>query len=690
MKMAEYLAPGVYVEEVAPSVRTIEGASTSTAGFIGVAERGPLNEATLITSVSEFQRIFGRPLDIRQRYYLGHAVEGFFREGGARCYVVRVAHYTDILDRDSVEAEAATTSFDNAGGTSVLDVEASSPGTWGTGISVAVQNSSKFGTTLRAGIPASTFDRVTLTSVDGVVPGTMLWLVRPIFATVTYDAGTLRLDRASILSDPDGAAVADGATIPGGSLVITPDFRFMAITAAFTLAISNPALTLTNTSDGIGDPNHDVFDRPLPEGQVVWIVETARSALGVVARVEGNQAILTTPITTTQGFAVNTKVLARDYRILVREAGSTVEVHDNLSTITANGIDFAPNRLNSGRGASARLRVTATESTSPLANAAFRALAGSADDGLDDLSRHDYVGSPVSRTGIFALDGIDEVSTLVVPHPRFNVASDLTAAASSRAALVHVYGALANYCEQRRYLFCIIDSQPGLSSTQALAFRNAVGASNYAAFYYPWVRVRPEGERRDFDVPPSGWIAGVYAYTDAKRGVHKAPAGVLEGRLKSVAGVERVVVEAEQNGLNNNGVDVIRSFTDSGVNVWGARTIASDQAWKYVNVRRLLNFIEKSIDSGTQWAVFEPNDLALWKKLERNVGDFLRTVWRSGALFGEVEKKAFFVRCNTETNFPETIEAGQVITEVGVAPVEPAEFVIFRISQSAAGAAVSE
>ncbi len=191
-------------------------------------------------------------------------------------------------------------------------------------------------------------------------------------------------------------------------------------------------------------------------------------------------------------------------------------------------------------------------------------------------------------------------------------------------------------------------------------------------------------------MPPSGAIAGIYAYTDRQRGVHKAPAGTLAGRVKSAAGVERLISKAEQDGLNKEGVNVLRSFPDSGLNVWGARTMASSSQWRYVNVRRLLSFIEKSIDDGTQWVVFEPNDLSLWKKIERNVTAFLRGVWRSGALFGDTEDMAFRVKCDAETNTSETIELGRVITEIAVAAVKPAEFVIFRISQAAAGSTLSD
>lgn len=702
--MAEYLAPGVYVEEVASSVKVIEGVGTSTAGFVGVAERGPVNQATLITSISEFHRVFGKPLDIRQEYYLGHAVEAFFREGGTRCYVVRVVHYDDILDNSTMTTTPATGTFGFVSGTAELSIEAASPGEFGTGISVAVQNSSKFGTTLSTARAMGTFDRVAVSSGEGMTKGTLLWMVRPILATVAgieaAALGQLSLTYGSLYSDPEGTAVADGETIAAGTLVVTPDFSYMGQTTADVTiaAATDPILRLSNASAGITALLNDLFDTPIPQGTTLWIVPADQQAFAVVDRVEttvvgGNKivnAVFSGPLTTTVDFPTNTKVLARDYSLYVREEGDLLETHKHLSSVRENGADWAPNRVNEGPGASRLIRLSQDASVVPIVNAGFTALAGSYSDGLSDLSRFDYVGSPMSRTGIYAFDPVNDVNILAIPYPRFTAATDLSSGAASDEALTHVFKALVSYCEQRSYLFCVLDSKPGLSATETLAFRNLIGACNYAAYYYPWLKTQPSGETRDFLLPPSGNIVGIYAFTDQKRGVHKAPAGIDVGRVKAATGIEKQITKAEQDGLNNNGIDVIRSFPDTGLNVWGARTIASDAEWKYINVRRLLSFIEQSIDRGTQWVVFEPNDLALWKKIERNIKDFLRTVWRDGALFGEKEDMAFRVRCNRETNSPETIEAGQVITEIAVAPVKPAEFVIFRISQAAAGAAISE
>lgn len=207
----------------------------------------------------------------------------------------------------------------------------------------------------------------------------------------------------------------------------------------------------------------------------------------------------------------------------------------------------------------------------------------------------------------------------------------------------------------------------------------------YGAFYYPWIIVRdaldPDSQ---IQMAPSGHLAGLYARTDAERGVHKAPANLP---IRGALGVSRIVSRAEQDVLNPAGVNCIRYFTREGVRVWGARTLApSASEWRYLNVRRLFNMIEESIAISTRWVVFEPNDRPLWKSIKRDVDAFLTLLWRQGALAGASPEQAFFVRCDAETNPPEVVDAGQVVALIGIAPMKPAEFVIFRIGQSAVGA----
>lgn len=319
-------------------------------------------------------------------------------------------------------------------------------------------------------------------------------------------------------------------------------------------------------------------------------------------------------------------------------------------------------------------------------------------------AKNELVGDGRGRKGIETLEEVDEVAIVAAPG---------YADAAS-------YEAILSHCEKLQDRVAILDSPengPGFTigtlrtvatATATKPKKGAAGdaaagaeaatpppppaggwlprSSNYGAFYFPWITIRdPFAPGSIINVPPSGHIAGIYARTDATRGVHKAPANeTVRGALNLTYNVTR----EEQADLNNLGVNCIRQFATQGIRVWGARTRADDPQWRYLNVRRLFNQIEESIANGTRWVVFEPNDMSLWKSIRRDVTAFLTLLWRQGALMGATPEEAFFVQCDAETNPPEVVDAGQVVTVIGIAPVKPAEFVIFRIGQSASGAVI--
>jgi uncharacterized protein len=242
--------------------------------------------------------------------------------------------------------------------------------------------------------------------------------------------------------------------------------------------------------------------------------------------------------------------------------------------------------------------------------------------------------------------------------------------------------AMIAHCERMGDRVAVIDPLPDMNAQQVYDWRqNEAGYdSKYAAMYYPWIQVAnplPGGPSTTL-VPPSGHIAGIWARNDGERGVHKAPANEI---VRGVLGLPITLTPSEQGVLNPVGVNCIRTFPGRGVRVWGARTLSSDPSWRYLNVRRLFNYVEKSIYIGTQWAVFEPNDQILWAKLRRDVGAFLTRAWMDGALFGATPEQAFFVKCDEENNPSITRDAGQLFVDIGIAPVKPAEFIVFRIGQ---------
>jgi uncharacterized protein len=245
------------------------------------------------------------------------------------------------------------------------------------------------------------------------------------------------------------------------------------------------------------------------------------------------------------------------------------------------------------------------------------------------------------------------------------------------------------HCELMGDRVAILDPPPGLNAQQIREWRvdKAGYDSKYATLYWPWVKVFDPLQGQAVFVPPSGHMAGIWGRSDDTRGVHKAPANeVVRGALS----LETTITKAEHDLLNPTGINVIRAFPGRGIRVWGARTLSSDPSWRYLNVRRLFNYIEGSILVGTQWVVFEPNDLDLWQRIRRTLNAFLLRVWRDGALFGATPEQAFYVKCDAETNPPEVVDAGQVIVEIGICPVKPAEFVVFRLSQFSGGADLAE
>lgn len=244
-----------------------------------------------------------------------------------------------------------------------------------------------------------------------------------------------------------------------------------------------------------------------------------------------------------------------------------------------------------------------------------------------------------------------------------------------------VQAALIAFCENKKSCFAILDVPMELKKTNDVAAFRDMYDSTYAAMYHPWLEMFDAGAKRPAYFPPSGAMAGIYARTDVERGVHKAPANEV---VRGCTGLSCSYNEGEQDILNPIGVNLIRAFTGRGIRVWGARTISSNGLWKYLNVRRLFIYVEESIKANTNWVVFEPNSSVLWSRVTRTIETFLATCWRDGALAGSTPSEAFFVECGPTTMTQDDIDNGRLICKIGIAPVKPAEFVIFRITQKTA------
>jgi phage tail sheath protein FI len=347
---------------------------------------------------------------------------------------------------------------------------------------------------------------------------------------------------------------------------------------------------------------------------------------------------------------------------------SLTEDFDNLEFKDDSSPDYYGKRLQNN---SALIRLTEA-SPAPLAarpDAPLTPLAGGADGAA--LTTVDYEGKnndSSKRTGLAALDLDDYREVALVAAP------GVTDTPTVKAVYEH--------CERNRFRFAVIDSKPNVGDASSLDPRTD-WTTSYAAFYYPWVYVSDlrTGARRK--VPPSGHVLGLYARTDNERGVWKAPAN---DTLRDVFDLEYYVDTGTQEALNPRGVNAIRRFPARGIRVWGARTLSDNALWKYISVRRLFIFLEHSIYDSTQWVVFEPNDERLWARVKDTIRLFLRTQWRNGAMMGLTEDEAFTIACDRSTMTQDDILNGRLVCEIGIAPVRPAEFVIFRIFQNTAEA----
>lgn len=359
-----------------------------------------------------------------------------------------------------------------------------------------------------------------------------------------------------------------------------------------------------------------------------------------------------------------------------------VEDYDDLVTTETspdfygkrlNFVDLAIGNQNQGPEASALIVLVRKPGAAPGARpAAYNAVLGNG--GVEDaaLDASDYAGAvngvrqEVQGLEALQLDPYREVALVYAP----SVDKDTQIA-------------IVTHCENMRFRFAVLDVAKGESNAGGLDPRTTITDTSYAAFYYPWLAISDPSSGARTLVPPGGHMLGVFARTDVERGVYKAPANEI---VRGALDLEFDINDGSQEVLNPRGVNAIRRFPGRGIRIWGSRTLSSNGLWKYVSVRRLFIFIERSIFEGTQWVVFEPNDPKLWARVTDTIRLFLRTQWREGALFGRKEEEAFHITCDETVMTRDDVLNGRLICEIGIAPVRPAEFVVFRIFQNTAEA----
>ena len=586
--MAEYLSPGVYVEEYDSGATPMQGVSTSTAGFVGLAERGPvIGQPQLVTSFADYKRMYGGYLSqaaYGSNRFLPYAVEQFFANGGARAYIMRAV---------PGDAKAATLT------TGVLKLTAANPGAWAEDMRVTIAPASKAKTQVLAVSGAD----LTLKNADGFNPGDVVEL----FDGRTAVHATIKsvLDRVVTLDAPCTLDVAD--TKVG--------------TAKY---IKTCEITLTARLGETVETFENLSLKPDALNNVC--VKTAKSDLICVEVTAAKAPAAPAP-----------KEKDKDGKEIPAPAPKAASI--------------VPYELCGGSGSELVLTLQGGSNGSVLTASSDTFL------GKDD--------GPGRRTGLQAFLENSNVSIMAIPG----------------VTAPEVQASLIAFCENKKSCFAILDVPMELKKTNDVANFRDMYDSTYAAMYHPWLEMYDAGAKRSAYFPPSGAMAGIYARTDIERGVHKAPANEV---VRGCTGLSCAYNEGEQDILNPIGVNLIRAFTGRGIRVWGARTISSNGLWKYLNVRRLFIYVEESIKANTNWVVFEPNSTTLWNRVTRTIETFLATCWRDGALAGSTPSEAFFVECGPTTMTQDDIDNGRLICQIGIAPVKPAEFVIFRITQKTA------
>jgi uncharacterized protein len=609
--MAAYTYPGVYIEEITSGQNTITGVATSIAAFIGWSNQGPVGEAVMVESWSQYESLFG---GMMPGVYLGYAVYQFFLNGGSQAYIVRL-YDTGKSASDTNMAKTASASL--AG----LTIYANNPGQWANALCVSVSNVAAasggfFTFNLQVLMLTSSGSPALLESYTNLStnPASSTWAV----TVIDNDSTNISFTPPSG-SAPTSLTVSSSGTSPvwvaAGSLTTTKLFNSG---DTVTQAGSSATATVMGTVNG----SYLVLSSaPAPSGSK--------------------------PVTSSGAWTDTNGASFSPTTIPVQSPGNPLAL-DGSTNAGADGEILIPG--------------------------------ASGGDFETQLLNTQAWPSPPPVTGYALLANVPIFNLLCVP-------GECTLAAVS---------AMQAFCAQYR-AFLIVDSDPnavvgtgsnGLSKTGPADISGDSFVDQYAsnsAFYFPWVTAPdPEAGFRPANFPPCGFVAGIYASTDASRGVWKAPAGI-DASLTGALGLQYVLTDLQNGSLNTLGVNCLRQFPNFGEVVWGARTIAGSDAlgseWKYVPIRRLALFLESSLYSGTQWAVFEPNAEPLWGQVRLSIGTFLQGLFLQGAFAGTTPQQAYFVKCDADNNPPSSTALGILNIAVGFAPLYPAEFVVIQIQQ---------
>ncbi len=646
--MQTYTYPGVYIQEVPSSVHSIAGVATSIGAFVGWAPQGTTTEAVLVQSYMDFERQFG---GLDSRSLLGYSVSQFFNNGGQQAYVVRLVQ--PAITKGSSDATNGEVSIPVGTGATAGSVafQAASPGAWSTAYGVMISGVS--GATFNAavvyapyGTPLITLETFTGLSVSAPTPITSNYVTMSTTGTGLTVAPSPGL---YVLTGGNDGATAIG--VPGATNAAVTINAAGSTTTGITFTAQNPGAwgnLLAISATPQGDPTNTRFA----------INVVALGSNGNLSVVESFYNLSITP--TDPSYVVTVLNSDSNYVTAVAAGKPTAALSMPMPTVNTTTQTYASPPFLSGGYDGAVLDPT---------------LDGVGSNPGLFMNALNVTGAD---TGIHLLDSVDSFNLLCVP---------------GEAEAVTIAN-LQEYCYNRR-AFYIVDS-PMTATVAGLMNTGPVGVdpgsvtgqySINSAYYYPWVEAPdPLIGNRVRAFPPCGFVAGIYAATDADRGVWKAPAGI-DASLTGNSGLEVTLTDLQNGTLNTQAVNCLREFKVYGDVVWGARTLqGNDQAgsqWKYVPIRRLALFLESSLYDGTTWVVFEPNDETLWGQIRLNIISFMQGLFLQGAFQGSTPQQAYFVKCDADNNPQASIDLGIVNILVGFAPLYPAEFVVIQIQQMA-------
>jgi len=736
--MPEYLAPGVFVEETSYRSKSIQGVGTSVVGIVGPTRKGPLRGTPeVLTSYGEYTRVYGdaNPLKFGNTDVLNYtalAAKAFFDNGGKQLYVTRITKDVNLAAANNVGSNATVASRAEASADSKLTFTSRFPGAMGRytlelrwresenllSLESTVEpreNELLFLSaiyTTEAELPdGASFDsnnnvlpitiKAVVQNVAGVLTiqnSTVLDAADAVFATfgpavnVTELPSNSTLSRA-VIRTPSSGSITDG-THAYISLSATSD-----ISAYSGVAHWGDSTTLSGTFDTDEDGNALIkLESELNGGlnsdinlSIVALAGVSEAVTSIIVqrnfdldvRVGGINGEIIYSIGNISTSPTGDNTLAK--RLLVDPSGSDAKRTQPISASIANissdddvfnalyslfdpdAIEGKYSPINEPRYI-IQINDKALDGTTEVTGF----LAGSGVDGETPVAA-DYRGEVdevKGNTGLASFEQIEDISIIITP-----------AAAAHSTTHQAVVAEVQAHCRKMRYRIGVVDSQQDMSIADIRSFASNFDDSRLA-LYYPWVVMSdPTGASNEITVPPGGFIAGVYAGTDVTRGVHKSPANeIVVGALRFAQEINQF----QQELLNPNGINCLRSFAGRGHRVWGGRTLSSDPEWKYINVRRFFLYLERSIEKSTQWVVFEPNGDLLWRNVRNTIENFLYNEWFNGRLLGSKASEAYFVRCDRSTMTQADLDEGRLVCEIGVAALKPAEFVIFRIGQKTA------